>query len=192
MLKIKYTNNFPQWPLLRHSPDNSGRWDNCQFYVNQDIEECDYWIVFEGLNKPETVKCPPENIIFITAEPPSVKSYNEEFLKQFATVITCHKELIHSHIILEQQALPWHVGRRVIKEKSISFSKDYNELASINYYDKSKLISVISSDKVHTEGHRQRYEFVMTLKEYFGEKIDVFGRGRKDIEDKWDAIYPYK
>ncbi|MCK9265638.1 glycosyltransferase family 10, partial [bacterium] len=30
------------------------------------------------------------------------------------------------------------------------------------------------------------------LKEYFKDKIDLFGRGINEIEDKWDAIAPYK
>jgi hypothetical protein len=51
---------------------------------------------------------------------------------------------------------------------------------------------VIASDKQHTPGHRARYNFVERLKQYFGERLDVFGWGGLEIPDKWDGIAPYK
>jgi len=30
------------------------------------------------------------------------------------------------------------------------------------------------------------------VKDYFGERIDIFGRGINEIEDKWDALDRYK
>jgi len=57
---------------------------------------------------------------------------------------------------------------------------------------KSKLMSVITSSKDFTEGHQKRLNFVRRLKDYFGEDIDVFGRGIREVDDKWDAISPYK
>ena len=52
MYKIKISTQFPEWPLLRQTPGSKGIWDNCQFFVNQDVEECDMWVVYEGLLKP--------------------------------------------------------------------------------------------------------------------------------------------
>jgi len=57
---------------------------------------------------------------------------------------------------------------------------------------KSKLMSVITSSKDFTEGHQKRLNFVRRLKDYFGADIDVFGRGIREVDDKWDAISPYK
>jgi hypothetical protein len=57
---------------------------------------------------------------------------------------------------------------------------------------KPKLISVIASDKAFTVEHRYRREFVAALETAFVGRLDVFGRGIQDIEDKWDAIAPYK
>lgn len=51
---------------------------------------------------------------------------------------------------------------------------------------------MISSNKVFTEGHRVRYEFVMKLQAHFGEDIQVFGRGINEVADKWDAIAPFR
>ena len=57
---------------------------------------------------------------------------------------------------------------------------------------KSKLISVISSNKSFTPGHENRLEFVEVLRRHFGAQVDVFGKGFNEIEDKWEALAPYK
>ena len=82
--------------------------------------------------------------------------------------------------------------RRQRNHVNLSWSKDYDELVSIDRFHKDKNISVITSSKNGTVGHRQRLEFIRILKDYFGERIDIFGRGINEIEDKWDALDRYK
>jgi len=194
VIKIRLSTLSPEWPWIRQTPGSKSIWGNCKFFVDQDVEECDYWVVYEGLMEPASALCPPENTILITGEPPTVKRYDPRFLMQFATVITCHRNIHHPNVIHTQQALPWHVGRRVKNGVNIVFTKDYDELRSISSLtnNKDKLISVISSDKAFTRSHKQRLAFVKRLGEHFGDKIDVFGRGIYAIEDKWDAIARYK
>lgn len=193
MKKIKVSTTFPEFPIIRQTPDETGIWGDYQFYMDQDIDECDYWIVYDGVSKPERATCPKENVILIAGEPQSVKKYPQGYLNQFSSVITSQNDMRHKNKILSFHPLIWFVGRRVIdKENRVEYSKNYDELKSINNIEKTKLISVISSNKVFTKGHQERYDFVMALKEHFKDKIDVFGRGINDIEDKWDAIAPYK
>lgn len=191
MFRIKLSTNFPEWSLLRQTPGSKGIWDNCQFFVDLDIEECDYWVVYSGLLKPEKTICPPENTFFITGEPPTFKKYDSKFLNQFATIVTCHQDIKHPNVVHTQQGYPWHVGRYIKNGINISFSKDYDELKTIKNFSKDRLLSVISSNKDFTEGHKKRVEFVRKLAEHFSPKIDIFGRGIRDIEDKWDAISRY-
>ena len=190
MIRVKLT--MPYWPIERQTSNHSGIWDNCHFIINQQVSECDYWVVCENLINPEETLCPKENTILITHEPPTLGKYRTLFLKQFATVITCHKNIRHKNPIFQQQGLPWHVGRRQRNHVNLSWSKDYDELISIDQFSKDKEISVISSSKDGTDGHRQRLEFIRILKDYFGERIDIFGRGINEIEDKWDALVRYK
>jgi hypothetical protein len=192
MIEVKLSTSSPEWPILRQTPSEKGVWGNCRFFANEEVEDCDYWVVYEGLSKPEKSTCPKQNTLLITGESPTVKKYNPYFLKQFAAVITCQRSIKHPEVIYGQQALPWHVGRRQKGHVNISFTKDYDELKMITRFDKSKLISVISSDKSFTTGHRNRLQFVSKLVEHFGSNLDVFGRGVNEIEDKWDAIAPYK
>jgi hypothetical protein len=147
------------------------------------------------LLRPETTRCPPGNTLLITGEPPSVKTYHPRFLAQFAQVLTCQRGLKHPNVIDRQQALPWMVGCRYVSEAGRwdkSYSKDYDELSALPPVPKTKLLSVLTSDKQITPGHQRRLAFVEALRQRFGDEIDVFGRGIRTVEDKWDAIAPYK
>lgn len=192
MIKVKITMPFEKWPLLSQTHESSGVWGDCQFFVNTDVGECDYWVVCDGLLRTETVKCPVDNIIFVTWEPPIIKKYNRNFLNQFGKIITCHEDIKHNFLINEQQGLPWHIGVKNKDGVITGNGNSYDELKGIKEFNKNKLISVITSDKKFTKGHIKRYEFVEKLKAHFGDRLDVFGRGVRDIEDKWDAIGDYK
>lgn len=57
----------------------SGFYKYIQFIVNEDsIKECDYWIIYEGLQKEETALFRKDNVVLITREPPIIKKYNKK------------------------------------------------------------------------------------------------------------------
>jgi len=191
MIDVKLT--MPSWPIIRQTPGQRGIWNNCRFFYNTGVEHCDYWFVLEGLStKKEQAICPKDHTILITCEPPALKTYKTEFLRQFAAVITCHANIDHPHPVFQQPGLPWHIGRRQKDHVNVEFSKDYDELKAMTSIPKTKLLSVISSSKVMSEGHRKRLDFAKRLKTYFGDKVELFGRGLNEIEDKWDALAAYQ
>lgn len=195
MIRVKITNKFPEWPLLRQTPGSKGIWGEYQFFVNDDTIDCDYWVVYDSLSKIEVARCPKQNVILLTGEPPTVCSYNQNYLLQFATVLSCHENLPAKNLICTQTGLPWMVGAHYLSDQkkwSDKFDKGYDELVAIQQIDKPKLLSVIASDKAFSPGHQQRLEFVRRLKEHFGDELDVFGRGIRDFEDKWEVVAPYK
>jgi hypothetical protein len=55
-------------------------------------------------------------------------------------------------------------------------------------YDKSKNISIISSSKTFTDGHKLRHSVIEKL----GHKMDVYGRGYSPVEFKLDGLKEYK
>lgn len=192
MIKVKITTSFPAWPLLRQTPGWSGQWGSCQFYVNDEsIDECDFWVVYDGLTKKQTATCPQGNLIFVASEPPDIKKYQPAFLAQFSTVISCDSSIQHPNLHLIQQSLPWMIG---VKQSPMGPEcvMDYDQLANGHPPRKTKLLSVMVTRKATTAGHRARLAFVEKLLERYGPGIDVFGRGFREIEDKWDAIAPYK
>jgi hypothetical protein len=180
--KVKLT--FPyDWPIMRQSIGWSGIWENYEFILNDAINECDFWIIFSDYKlKKETCKCPPGNIIFMPCEPFPIENfkYRMGFLRQFALIITCQREIIHPNVSYDLGGLPWFVN------------KSYDELIKIQSVKKTKKISLITSNKLRTDGHKKRLEFSYKLKDYFKEEIDLFGRGIVDFEDKWDVLAPYQ
>src|SRR6185436_3361227 len=57
---------------------------------------------------------------------------------------------------------------------------------------KDKVLSIVVSNKTFTKGHKKRFDFLQKIEKELGDTIDIFGFGFKTIEDKWDAIAPYK
>jgi len=54
-------------------------------------------------------------------------------------------------------------------------------------YEKSKMISFITSNKNFTEGHRKRLEWV----ERIGDQVDLYGRGFNEIATKEEGLCDY-
>lgn len=195
MIKVKVTHPYGNWPLARQTPNNSGVWGDCQFFVNDNTKECDYWFILDDVEKEESTACNSKNTFIITLECPSIRpNINIDFLRQFNTVFTYSRNINHPKVIDVLSTHPWHIG--VDNTNSVTTTtktyKTYDDFKDQRILNKSKLLSVISSNKDFTDGHRQRLKFVEALKEHFGENIDVFGRGINSFADKWDTISPYK
>ncbi len=191
MIKIKLSINSPIAGLLRQTPNNDGVWGAYKFFINEDVEECDYWVVYsKGEKSNISTKVASQNMIFISGEPEPIYHYAKRFIKNFHTVITTRKDINHPNIINLHPAQPWWVGRKMKETGEINFSLTFNELEQSPR--KSKLISVISSNKGFTKGHNDRINFVKKLKDHFGNTLDVFGKGINGFEDKWDTLKDYK
>jgi hypothetical protein len=60
---------------------------------------------------------------------------------------------------------------------------------------KNKNISLISSNKKMFEGHYKRLHLVekfSKVKDFYGNEIDIFGRGIRPIDNKADGLIPYR
>ena len=178
---VKLTFNY-DFPIFRQTPNFSQIWGDYRFIIDENLVECDFWIVYSDYKLiSEKVKCNPKNVIFIPAECYNTSpKFAQKFLNQFDTIITVQRELKHKNIIYAHNANPWFIN------------KSFDELISAESPKKTKLMSVVSSNKAFTEGHRKRLDFVQKLKEYYGDQLDVFGRGINDFDDKWDVLADYK
>lgn len=192
MINALFKTAIPKAGYIRQTPGNKGVWGSVLFTVDLEIEKADWVIVYDDIDKEITIKTDPTHTLLITAEPPSIKNYNQKFLSQFHYVITSHISIKHPRKTLVQQGLPWMVGMEFINGVYTPPPKlDFDALKSMKSPNKKKLMSVIVSNKKQTYGHKQRLIFVDLLKKHFGDHIDVYG-GENHIPDKWDAIAPYK
>lgn len=164
-----------------------------RFYINEDIEDPDFWVVQgKGVHKEETCHVAPSNTIVLATEPQSVLIYPQSYLRQFGMVCTCQENTNHPHVHLGPAILPWFVGYQKSPDGKLEYTADYDSLKSLSTPNKQKLLSVITSNKAFTRGHLERIRFVERLKAHYGDKIDVFGRGFNEFADKWDVLAPYK
>lgn len=172
--------------------------DYC-FHINEDIEEADFWVVYsKGRRITEHCNCSPENTVFITGEPETVYHYSSGFVRQFAKVLSVQNSIRHGNMKMYQPAQPWHIGKispRNVEGKEagdeVRYVQDYDSL-SVSHPEKTKLMSIITSNKCFTKGHKARIAFAGALKEHYGEHLDLFGHGFNSFEDKWDVIAPYR
>jgi len=165
---------------LNLTPGGKGLFNNCQFFFNQDIIDYDYVVVFEELYDKITSTVSLDKVIFIAGEATSIKRYDQNFLDQFGHVITCQKRIQHKSKFLKSPGHSWFP------------KKTYDELLNTTTIEKTKLLSIVVSNKSHTKGHKDRLSFCLKLKDRLGDKVDLFGRGFNEFDDKWEVIAPYK
>lgn len=193
MYNVKLTFPYPEWNLVRQTPASSGQWGDFAFHINKPVPKCDFWFVFNHLKDPQEItECSPKNVVLLTGEPAQIQLYNQNFLNQFGTLITCQRNIKHPNVHYYHQGHPWFVGAKYEDGRYTEFQKSYDELKETVSVPKTKCISIITSDKLFTDGHKRRYEFSLKLKEHFADHIDLFGRGVRNFSDKWDALAPYK
>ena len=194
MKVVKLSINSPKEGLLRQTPSGNGIWGDYKFEINNDVDECDFWFVYsKGQKFDEESILAPENLVLLTGESEEIYHYSNRFVQQFPTVITSRSDLRATHLIKSHPAQPWWVGRK------FGFNANEKRDFTMNFEDfkkqfpaKTKILSVISSDKSFTRGNNERIAFVRMLKAHFGDRLDVFGKGIKDFEDKWDILKDYK
>jgi len=186
--------------LLRQTPGGHGIWKNCKFVVNEPVKNCDWWFVCHGsgLSEKESTCCPPDHVVYISMEPTEgVSGCKSEFIAQFSQVVMTDRNFSHKQITYSN-GMTWWVGIRVVHDGTHHFDPVYRYgydqfMAMDGIPDKYNKFSLIVSQKTSLPGHRKRLEFVEKLMNHpISEFIDVYGSGHRQVEDKWDAIAPYK
>lgn len=181
--------------ILRQTEGGAG-FSSCgkyRFYVNEFIDDPDFVVIRgKSFKQPLTFNVAPENLVLTTSEPLSVLDYPSDYRRQFGMVCSCQEGMKHPNVLFLPPILPWYIGAKFDKRGSGTSQIGYDEFKSMDFPCKSKMISVIGSDKAFTKGHLDRIRFIDKLKERFGDKVDVFGRGYSAFDDKWEVLSQYK
>ena len=188
-LRVAVTTTISHADIDRLCPGRHTCWDRCDILLNPPRDTaCDYWIVFAGSRDRDSMRCAPENTLFIAGEPPSKKIYPKKFYAQFHRVVSCHAADPHPRVTPSAPGLNWHVG---LFRDADRYHYGYDELKHLAPAEKSNRISVVCSDLTTTLGQRQRLAFLGHLKAALGDAIVHYGRGFTPIADKMDAIQPH-
>ena len=162
------------------SPGNRGIWGDYRFEINSDVDECDFWVVFESVPGRLTAQVPPGNTIAVLSEPDHLRGYSPEYLRQFDWVFTWRNDIQAPNVTrswcLDGWWLKW----------------TYDQLKN-DAPEKTKMISVVASDRAVAEGHRKRFAFINRLIGHFKDRLDVYGSiAGAYCSDKYPALAPYR
>jgi hypothetical protein len=187
---IRLSHNLGSWPLLRQTPEGRGVWHGAAFLPEGAAgrDEPDYWLVYDGLVAVEEARVPSARVILVTGEPAAVRTYRSGFLQQFGLILTSQVRIKGRNVVHTQPSLPWHVG---VRREQNDVTLTYDDLRSAPI-SKTRDLSVVCSVKTDTDGQRRRLAFVEQMKAHFGDRLDWFGRGVREVDDKWDAVAPYR
>ncbi len=161
------------------------------FFENSDMDiDWDYVVVYEEMKRSTTLRCKKGGLVFMSGESEDGRYYCTPFLKQFDILITSHSRLkkLPNHFYT-CPALNWHYGFSL---KNKTFSCGFNDLLRAKPPEKSANISVITSNTVYLRGHLRRVLFLKDLRKRYGNRIDFFGKGVEFIDDKAEALLPYR
>ena len=194
-----YQNPSTWW---KQTPKNDGAWQNTQFHIN-DESGCSWLCVFDRPQQEWTTRIPRTRRILIVPEPKSiviVKDYKhpQNYLYRFGHIISPHGRhpFYRGTWYRSQPACIWDYGiskkrgvaRHLIEPQTI---KTWQMIGN-NKKNKTKRVSVITSNLQWVSGHYQRNLFINALKQELVDRIDFFGYHDNFVSDKADALDAYK
>ena len=175
-------------------PDADPKAWGVRYTFDMEARDYDYLVVYEDLPYPpgssrsewvERLSCAPENTLFVTSEPTSIKIYGRHYLRQFGHVLSRQPAEIIDH--------PGHIQRtpplRPYYGRSLGGGGrylTYGELMAPPEAEKTPAVSMVSSDKTMTPELKLRYDFAMRMRAEAG--LHVFGRGIDPIDEKSEAM----
>lgn len=172
------------------TPGSSLRWGRCRFDFNpEEGSRADFVVVMGNARPRDRFIAAPGNTLFIAGEPLSKKLYPQAFYRQFGHMVDSHAGSRHPHLHVSALGLNWHVG---LDRSTGSYRYGYDHLSALACPDKQNRIAVVCSNASKTEGQRQRLALLEGLKQRLGDRLVHFGRGFQPIDDKMDAILPYR
>jgi hypothetical protein len=178
---VRITADWDCSNILRQTPGGRGVWESIRF-TTAPVSECDYLFMFNNRRlAPLEARCPRDHVWCMIQEPyiPALFDWmiegNEAFARVFTHVPSADPRYVRSYPIL-----PWRVAL------------SYDELVRARVPDKPRGVSWISSNLTLLPGHRRRNALREFLFRNRPRDVDFFGRGIRYIENKWDALAPYR
>lgn len=179
MTKIKLYDYAFQHATSMGNGDLDIKSNHFEWYRGTDIIS-DWCVVTEGCFQILD-KIPEQKKVGLIVEPKAISPATYEWIKKednyskFDFILTHSKELIE----LNKE-----------KFKFYPLAGTWIEPKQWNIYDKSKNISLIASNKNDTIGHQMRHEVATKYHQKYD--INLFGRGYKKIESKFEALKDYR
>jgi hypothetical protein len=196
--RVKFMSRSDPREWLRYFPREDGRWADCEFIFDRAARDYDWLVVYDDVPAAsgqsrhaasEEIACPRENTLLITTEPSSIKAYGRGFAAQFGHVLTSQPAwaLPHPNRHYQQAANHWFFG-----SGRGHWMSRADLVRGPSPADKTQAISVVYSSKRqwHTL-HAQRFVFIDAMRKLLPD-MAVFGRGATPMDDKAEALAPFR
>jgi hypothetical protein len=182
--------------FLRQFPGSFPQWENCLFEFDVDCRDYDWLVVYQdlppedGFFTEEKLCCPKERTMLITGEPSTITVFGSDYLRQFGTILTFQEPwaMKHPNVIFHHPGLIWHYGLPFEKGRFVT----WDQMAATPPPAKDRSISTVCSKRTgNVTLHSTRVDFTWRLKEDLPE-LDIFGHGVNPMNDKAEALDPYR
>jgi hypothetical protein len=156
----------------------------------------DAWFVIEDLKFLfEVTRLKNNTVIFLQSESAHddgfyLLSGMKKFLESFTSVYGFSRFPVKS--IYSTPFLPWMVNHNHGDNVFLDVKRNFRYYRDSVVPLKTECLSVICSNKIDTPGQELRFNFVKALKDHFGDRLHWYGNGVMPIENKWQALEPYK
>lgn len=197
-VRVKFLSRLDPHEWLRYFPHEDGRLGDCEFIFDREARSYDWLVAYDDVppaagqsrsTASEVLGCPSRNTLLITTEPSSIKVYGRGFSAQFGHVLTSQPPWALPHRVrhFQHAANHWFYGSAAGRWMSRA-----DLVRGPLHADKRDGISVVHSPKRqrHTL-HARRFGFIEAMRMQLPE-MQVFGRGERAMEDKAEALAPFR
>ncbi len=201
-VRLLQSSSNPQWPLQRQSFGGKGIARN--YHFDDSHEHYDLLLTFGDQHLASQIKqsqVPRELRFCLLMENPRFYSVSEAYLELHKYVISPFRIAVPAGVTLIQThpAIPWFYDILFDTNKGLTHSiLNYDSSRNLEFYceeidkPKTKLVSMITSTKGLSEGHKLRVALAINLKNLMKDDIDLYGFGHKPIANKREALEAYK
>jgi hypothetical protein len=182
--------------FLRQFPGSLPQWGDCLFDFDVDCRDYDWLVVYQDLPRGDTffteerLNCPRERTMLVTGEPSTITVFGTDYLRQFGCILTFQEPwaMKHPNVIFHHPGLLWYYGLPFGEGEFIT----WDTMAATPPPEKSKVISTVCSERTgNVTLHSTRVDFTWRLKDEVPE-LDIYGHGVKPMNDKAEALDPYR
>ncbi len=192
-MRVLLSSRYNPRLMLRQTAGGRGAWGSIKFCVDDTALPADLLVVFDEPASPIETRIPKERRILFVTEPDDCKHYPASYLRDYGTVVSPFElRQRRGRQLKRQPGLPWWLGAGDFFDKNATASGTLEDIAEAPVPRKTRTLSVVCSTHSIVPMHRKRIEFVKYIKKYFGDDLHWYGRGVRTMEDKAEAILPYR
>lgn len=157
-----------------------------QVHFSHNLEDADWLVVAHLTTEVLETTVPRSRRILVTGEPSPAVDIGCDNANQFGILISPYNIPGYTGTwVPNHGGLPWFFGRQTESLRRLE------DLEALPAPEKTPTVSAVISTKVLHEGHRQRLRFVYRLQEAIGDRLHLYGRGIREVNDKAEAILPH-